>query len=86
MDTFENLLRITFSFTLLIDLQVKSYDIGPRTRTFFMAYPGRGVVYNVLASVGSNGPIKEPYVPIATYGCDFFSTVDGCGRLSKFSS
>lgn len=48
-----------------------------------MAYPGRGVIYNIVTKFEEQ---EAAYVPIATYGCDFFSNVDGCGRLRKFFS
>lgn len=47
-----------------------------RTRSIFMAYPGRGVVFNVIAVYDKQA---SAYVPIATYNCDFGS---GCGKLN----
>ena len=44
-----------------------------------MSYPGRGVVYNVVAKFQD---YESSYVPVATYNCDFADAIDGCGKLS----
>ncbi|RWS00788.1 transmembrane 7 superfamily member 3-like protein, partial [Dinothrombium tinctorium] len=59
---------------------VKTYSFNPQTRVSMLSYPGRAVVYNVVAKFKGQ---EANYVPITSFGCDVNSKVDGCGRLSS---
>lgn len=53
----------------------------PKTRLQLLTYPGRGVIFNVVASFGGQ---KVPYVPISTYNCDLNPTrLDSCGKMNQ---
>ncbi len=50
------------------------------TRAYFYSYPGRGIVYNIIAT---SQQYSSAYIPILTYDCD--SDFSHCGKLSKYS-
>ena len=47
------------------------------TRSYFYSYPGRGVVYNIIASSQN---YSSAYVPIVTYDCD---DINNCSDHSE---
>ena len=49
-----------------------------RTKATILSYPGRGVIYNVIAYF-NNG--SSCYVPAASYNCDLESNLDSCGNI-----
>lgn len=51
-----------------------------RTRALVLAYPGRGVVYNVIAILDQRA---AAYVPVSSYNCDLGSSVIGCGKMNE---
>ncbi|KAH7954375.1 hypothetical protein HPB49_018096 [Dermacentor silvarum] len=55
------------------------------TRALFLTYPGEGAVYSVLVEqVTWDGQIHEAaYVPIATYGCLWYTQSETCRRLES---
>ncbi|XP_037569814.1 transmembrane 7 superfamily member 3 [Dermacentor silvarum] len=64
---------------------VKAYRENPKTRALFLTYPGEGAVYSVLVEqVTWDGQIHEAaYVPIATYGCLWYTQSETCRRLES---
>lgn len=53
----------------------------PKTRLELLTYPGRGVIFNVVATFGGQ---KVPYVPISTYNCDLNpARLDSCGKMNQ---
>lgn len=60
-----------------------TFSSAQRTRSVFMSYPGRGVIYNVIASYESR---HSAYVPVGTYNCDFSYGIEQCGKLSSIPS
>lgn len=51
-----------------------------RTRALVLSYPGRGVVYNVVALLDQRA---SAYVPVFTYNCDLGSSIVGCGKMNE---
>ena len=51
-----------------------------RTRALVFSYPGRGVIYSVLAKKGDR---VAAYVPVASYNCDLESGIAGCGKMNQ---
>lgn len=64
---------------------VKAYRENPKTRALFLTYPGEGAVYSVLVEqVTWDGTVHEAaYVPVATYGCLWYSQSQTCRRLES---
>ncbi|KAK8779624.1 hypothetical protein V5799_019035 [Amblyomma americanum] len=64
---------------------VKAYRENPKTRALFLTYPGEGAVYTVLVQQATwDGKIHEAaYVPIATYGCLWYTQSEMCRRLES---
>ena len=60
-------------------IQVVTYSATPRTRVRVLSYPGRGVVYSVLAISERS---SAAYVPVASYNCDLSSSIVGCGKMN----
>lgn len=65
--------------------QVKAYRENPKTRALFLTYPGEGAVYSVIVEqVTWDGTVHEAaYVPVATYGCLWYSQSQTCRRLES---
>lgn len=61
--------------------KVETYASSRRTRALILSYPGRGVVYNVLAV---SDQTSAAYVPVASYNCDLRSGIVGCGKMNEF--
>ncbi|CAN7937243.1 unnamed protein product, partial [Ixodes hexagonus] len=61
---------------------VRAYRDNPKTRALFFTYPGEGAIYNVIVrQTTRSGQVYEAaYVPVATYGCLWFSRVDACNE------
>lgn len=54
---------------------------SPKTRIQILSYPGRGVVFNVVAVFGH---LRIPYVPISTYNCNLNpARLDTCGKMNQ---
>ncbi|EEC07337.1 conserved hypothetical protein [Ixodes scapularis] len=61
---------------------VRAYRDNPKTRALFLTYPGEGTIYNVIVrQTTREGQVFEAaYVPVATYGCLWFSRVEACNQ------
>lgn len=59
---------------------VRVYGNHPKTRALFLTYPGEGAIYNVVVRQKTkDGKVREvAYVPVATYGCLWFSQLEVC--------
>lgn len=51
-----------------------------RTRALLLSYPGRGVVYNVIAVLDQRA---AAYIPVSSYNCDLGSSLVGCGKMNE---
>lgn len=64
---------------------VRAYRENPKTRALFLTYPGEGAVYTVLVRQTTwDGKVREAaYVPIASYGCLWYTQSETCRRLES---
>lgn len=60
--------------------KIHSFASSRRTRVFLLSYPGRGVVYNVLAV---SQQTSAAYVPVSSYNCDLRTSIVGCGKMNE---